>query len=138
MPGVIYRSSEPDGGFTPRDRLLFEPDMRHAAVWVVGDTLNVLWSRVGDAPESILYSRAALSAPDWDDWRATAPVEVMRPRLPWEGSELPPPSSLRGEIDVASHDLRDSYLLLDSDGSMYLYYVGGGEKAIGVATLTMN
>lgn len=60
MPGVIYRSDRPEGGFQPRDRLLFEPDMRHAGVWVEGSLLQVLWSRVGDAPESILYSRVGV------------------------------------------------------------------------------
>jgi len=68
----------------------------------------------------------------------TAPVEVLRPRMPWEGSELPPLSSLRGEIDMASHELRAPFLLRDRDGRMYLYYVGGGEKAIGVASLAMD
>ena len=29
----------------------------------------------------------------------------------------------------------DVYLFRDQDGSLYLYYVGGGEKAIGVARL---
>ena len=49
--------------FVPRDRILFEPDMRHCAVWVEGNTLHVLWSRVGDAPESILYSRVRYCPP---------------------------------------------------------------------------
>lgn len=135
MPGVIYRSDSLDQGFVPRDRILFEPDMRHCAVWVEGNTLHVLWSRVGDAPESILYSRVDMSSRNWDDWRATEGVEVMRPDRPWEGSELAVLPSLRGEIDLASHELRDPYVLRDSDGSLYLYYVGSGEQAIGVANL---
>ena len=59
----------------------------------------------------------------------------MRPERPWEGSELAVLPSLRGEIDLASHELRDPYVLRDSDGSLYLYYVGSGEQAIGVANL---
>ena len=135
MPGVLYRSSTLDGGFTPRDRLLFDPDMRHAAVWVEGSLLHVLWSRVGDAPEVLLYSRVDMSSADWNDWRATAGVEIMRPELAWEGSELPVLPSLRGELDLASHELRDPYVLRDGDGGLYLYYVGAGEQAIGVARL---
>ena len=38
-----------------------------------------------------------------------------------------------GSLAVASHDLRDIFLFRDSDGKMYLYYVGGGGKAVGVA-----
>jgi hypothetical protein len=40
MPGILYRSSEPDGGFTPRDKGLFDPDMRHVGVWVEGESLQ--------------------------------------------------------------------------------------------------
>jgi hypothetical protein len=80
MPGVLYRSASFDGPFQPRARLLFEPDMRHAAVWVEGNMLNVLWSRVGDVPEAILYSRVDMAPQDWNDWRATEGVDVLRPR----------------------------------------------------------
>lgn len=135
MPGIIYRSSEPDQGFAPRDRTLFEPDMRHAGIWVEGDTLHVLWSRVGDAPESLLYSRVDMSADDWNDWRATEGVVVLQPEREWEGGALPILPSLRGEIDLASHELRDPFILRDSNGHFYLYYVGAGEQAIGVALM---
>ena len=84
----------------------------------------------------ILYSRIDMSSENWDDWRATEGVEVLRPELPWEGSELPLLPSLRGEIDVATRELRDPYLLRDGDERGYLYFVGSGEKAIGVALLT--
>jgi hypothetical protein len=135
MPGVLYRAERADRGFVPRDRLLFEPDMRHAAVWVEGSILNVFWSRVGDVPEAILYSRVDMSYANWDDWCATEGVEVLRPELTWEGSELPLLPSLRGEVDVATRELRDPYLFRDRDGQSYLYFVGAGEKAIGVALM---
>jgi hypothetical protein len=135
MPGLLYRSDRPDGGFEARSTLLFEPDMRHAGLWVEGDVLHILWSRVGDAPEGILYSQVDLSLPDWDDWRATEGVEIMRPQETWEGAELPVYPSLRGEVAEASHELRDPYVFHDADGNAYLYYTGAGEQAIGVARL---
>ena len=138
MPGVIYRASEPDGDFKPRDQLLFDPSMRHAGVWFDGDILHVLWSRVGDAPEQLLYSRVDLSDPDWNNWRATQGAELLRPERDWEGSALPVMSSLRGELDLPGHELRDPYILHDLDGRLYLYYVGAGEQAIGVALLHMQ
>jgi hypothetical protein len=135
MLGILYRSAEAEGGFIPRDRSLFDPNMRHTSVWVEGEQLHVLWSRVGDAPESLLYSRVDMSNPDWDRWRASEGVVVMRPELPWEGSELPVQASLRGELNQASNELRDPFVLRDEDGSLYLYYVGSGEQAIGIARL---
>jgi hypothetical protein len=135
MPGVLYRGSDPAGPFEPRDRLLFQPDMRHAGLLVEGSTLYVFWSSVGYAPERILLSQVDLSPPDWNDWVATAPVDILRPELYWEGSQLPVMPSLRGEMDEAAQELRDPYVFRDKDGQLYLYYVAGGEKAIGVARL---
>ena len=41
--------------------------------------------------------------------------------------------SLRGELVQLANELRDPYLFRDLDGSKYLFYVGSGEQAIGVA-----
>jgi len=136
MPGVLYRGETLTGPFKARDKILFEPDMRHAGLLVQGSTLYVFWSRVGDTPERIMLSQVDLSSPNWDDWVATAPVDILQPELAWEGASIPVIASLRGEMDIAAHDLRDPYVFRDEDGTLYLYYVGGGEKAIGVARLS--
>jgi len=47
-------------------------------------------------------------------------------------------ASLRGELDVPARELRDPYVLQDRDGQLYLYYVGGGEQAIGVARMLID
>ena len=90
---------------------------------------------MGDAPESILVSTVDLSPPDWDDWQATEPQELLRAELPWEGSELQVESSLRGELGLPANELRDPYVFIDHDGQLYLLYVGSGEQAIGLARL---
>lgn len=136
MPGVLYRSSSLRGPYEPRGQILFEPDMRHAGLLLEGDTLYVFWSRVGDAPERVLLSQVDLSHRDWNRWEATAAVDVLQPEQAWEGALLPIHASLRGELDVAARELRDPYVFRDRDGSLYLYYVGGGEKAIGVARMS--
>ena len=138
MPGILYRSPNGIDNFEPRDKLLFEPDMRHAGLWLQGDTLYVFWSRVGDAPESILVSAVDLSASNWDEWRATEPQVVLRPELPWEGSELKVDTSLRGEMGLPSNEVRDPYVFTDDDGQVYLLYVGSGEQAIGLARLLQH
>jgi hypothetical protein len=134
-PGIIFRGDSIFGPYQPRGKSLFEPNIRHAAVMLEGDQLTVVWSRVGEAPEKILLSYIDLSSPDWDAWRATAGVELMRPRLPWEGADLPLLPSLRGELVSVANELRDPYLFVDRDGQRYLLYVGAGEQAIGIATL---
>jgi len=135
MPGVLFRGDSNTGPWQPRSKLLFQPDMRHAGLWLEGSTLYVFWSMVGYAPERLLLSTVDLSAGDWDDWVATAPVDVLLPELAWEGGELEAMPSLRGELDVPAKELRDPYVFRDEDKQLYLFYVGGGEKAIGVARL---
>jgi len=135
MPGVLYRSDSPTGPFEPRDRILFEPDMRHAGLLLEGSTLFVFWSAVGYAPERIMLSQVDLSDPDWNTWQATQAVDVMLPKATWEGATLPAMPSLRGELDEPANELRDPFVFRDEGGGLYLFYVGGGEQGIGVAKL---
>ena len=48
---------------------------------------------------------------------------------------MPLLSSMHGELPVEANDLRDPFVFTDDDGVTYLFYVGGGEKAIGAAIL---
>ena len=67
-------------------------------------------------------------------WRATRPVDLLLPELAWEGADLPLAPSLRGELDVRARELRDPYAWREGE-DLYLIYVGGGEKAIGLSRL---
>ncbi len=134
-PGILFRSDHLLGPYQPRDKSLFEPDIRHAGVMLEGDSLLVAWSRVGEAPEKILLSQIDLSSADWDRWRATEAVEMLRPELPWEGAGIEAAPSLRGELVMVANELRDPHLFKDQDGSRYLLYVGAGEQGIGIASL---
>ena len=64
---------------------LFCPEMRHAALRYAGDALDVFWSRVGDAPESILHSRIRLDG-EWTEWREEGSQVVLEPERAWEGA----------------------------------------------------
>ena len=77
MPGQFYRSKDPLGGFETGP-LLFNPDMRHAALLKRGNTLFVFWTEVGETPERIKLSRIDIAG-DWMSWQATPGVEVLRP-----------------------------------------------------------
>ena len=130
MPGQFYRSADGLTGFEAGP-LLFNPDMRHAAVLVRGDTLFVFWTQVGHAPERILLSTVELGG-DWRQWRASAPVEVLRPERPWEGADAPLEPSIRSVAYGAVNQLRDPAVYVEGD-DIYLLYAVAGESGIAIA-----
>lgn len=133
MPGMIFRSRDGLGGFERGPTVFDEPLQRHSAVRVRGQQLEVFWTRVGDTPERILYSPIDLSGP-WDQWRAGATQEIMRPETQWEGATLPLVLSYRSGIDIDAHQLRDP-ALFEEDGRTWLLYAVKGEAGIGIAEL---
>lgn len=135
MPGLFLRSKD---GFTdwetgPR---LFPTNQRHSALLLRGDTLHVFWTRVGDAPESILASTIDISG-DWMGWKASEAVVVMRPERPWEGADLPVERSYRSAVFHPVNQLRDP-CIYEEDGRVYLLYALKGEGGIGIAELTVR
>ena len=111
---------------------------RHSTVRLLddGQTLEVLFSIRGDAPEEILRTTIDLSSGDWAQWTADANLElILTAEEDWEGANLPIATSLNG-TETNVHQLRDPYLFEDTDGALYLFYTGQGEEAIGVASLT--
>ena len=132
MPGVIYRS---DDGLTDfcEGPTLFSERMRHSAVQIVDETLYVFYTNAGDCPERIFLSTIDLR-PDWTRWEATAPVTVLEPELPYEGSDLPLEPSQRGEVDVPVRQLRDPAVFME-DGRTFLVYAVAGERGLALAEL---
>ena len=130
MPGQLYRSVDGLVDFEVGPRL-FESTMRHSAVIVRGDTLYVFWTRVGDAPESILLSTIDLSA-DWNDWQESPEVEVLRPEFEWEGADAPVEPSVRSTAYGKVNQLRDPALYVEGD-EVYLLYAVAGESGIALA-----
>jgi hypothetical protein len=135
MPGQFHRSRDGLHDFEDGP-LLFNPDMRHAALLPRGDTLLVFWTRVGDAPESILLSRIALSG-DWMGWRDEAPVVVLRPERDWEGAGAPLVSSIRSTAYGRVNQLRDP-AIYEEDGRVFLLYAVAGESGIAIAEVCME
>jgi len=134
MPGQFYRSKNPLGGFE-EGPLLFNPNMRHAALLPRGDTLFVFWTQVGDAPETILVSTIDLSR-DWRTWSVTPAVEVLRPEREWEGADAPLSPSLRSTAYGHVNQLRDP-AVFEEGGRIYLLYAVAGESGIGIAEVTL-
>lgn len=132
MPGIFYRSKD---GFTNFEQgpILFDEHTRHTAVRLVGDTLQVFYSRAGDCPEHILLSQISLT-PDWSNWCASPPQSVLLPETEYEGSHLPRIPSQRGAIHEPACQLRDP-AVFEEDGRTYLLYSVAGEQGIAMAEL---
>jgi hypothetical protein len=126
----VYRSADGLSGFRPGPRL-FDDGSRHTAVRRRGDTLDVFYSRIGDAPERILHSTVDCSRP-WLEWEATDPVAVLKPEREWEGADEPVEPSRAGAVSERVCQLRDPGVYRE-DGSTYLLYSVAGERGIAVA-----
>ncbi len=112
--------------------------LRHSAVRVAGEVLEVFHSRVGDRPERVLLTTVDLTAGAFTRWDPTyPPAEILRPELEWEGAALPLKPSTGGSA-AGVRQLRDPYVFEDADGRLYLFYTGAGEEAIGVVRLVPN
>ena len=135
MPGHLYRSADGVENFEPGHQM-FDTNMRHSALWCHDDVLEVLWTQVGDAPESILWSRVDLTG-DWSTWQEGPAQVVLQPDGEWEGATAPVAPSRRGAVYDRVNQLRDPALFQDGD-AWYLFYAGGGESAIGVAQISWD
>lgn len=134
MPGLVSRSRDGLTAFETGPRL-FGPDQRHTALLKRGDALHIFWTRVGDAPERIYVSTVDLTG-DWMAWKASEPVEVLRPERPWEGAGLPLVPSYRTAVNRPVNQLRDP-AVFEEDGRTYLIYAVKGEAGLGIAELTI-
>ena len=135
MPGVFYRSEDGCTQFETGPTL-FNRNMRHAALLRRGDQLYVFWTQVGDEPECILLSTIDLQ-PDWMAWKASEPIEVLRPEYAWEGSDEALAPSIRGAIRVPVNQLRDP-AIFEEDGRVFLLYAVAGESGIAIAEVFLD
>jgi len=135
MPGVLYRSRDGLSAFENGPSGLFEAAMRHAALLVRGDRLFVFYTRVGDAPERILLSVVDLT-PNWEDWQASTPIDVLEPERDYEGGNLALRPSVRGLAPEPVRELRDP-AVFDDGKFLYLLYSVAGEKGIAIARMRL-
>ena len=135
MPGVFYRSKD---GLTEFEEgpTLFTENMRHCALQLEGNTLNVFYSNAFDCPEKVLLSTIDLT-PDWTQWKEAAPVTVLEPETEYEGVELALIPSARGAVMEKVRQLRDPGVFRDGDETFLLYSVAG-EQGIAVARLAAD
>lgn len=113
--------------------------IRHCAILPVGENrFHLFYSVKKDhPPERILMTKFDATDPDWRKWTLSAAEEILRPERAWEGVNEPVENSRKGG-GTGLHQLRDPYVFRDLDGTLYLYYSGSGEEAIGVAKLSSS
>jgi len=107
--------------------------MRHAGVHLRGDMLDIYYSNVGDNPERIKRTSVDLKS-DWSKWQGSAPVEILKSEMDYEGLNEPMILSKGGTAYVPVHQVRDPALLED-DGRLYLLYSVAGEFGLAGAEL---
>jgi len=139
MPGVFYLAYPPTDGTANYRRIevgvgnLFTDRMRHAAILVEGDSLQIFYSNSGDTPEHILMTTVALDR-DHTKWRVTHTKSILLPEEPYEGADLPLEPSRRGVVYERARQLRDPCIFVN-DGRRYLFYSYAGEQGIAGAEL---
>ncbi|MHA1670499.1 MAG: hypothetical protein ACTSV5_07945 [Promethearchaeota archaeon] len=134
MPGIFFRSLNGIDNFE-RGPILFPSKMRHFALRIDGNQLQIFWTRVGDSPERILLSFIDISE-DWLKWKPSSPIEVLRPEMDWEGSNINPNPSIRGPIYEWACQLRDP-AIFEENKKTYLLYSTAGERGIGIAEISI-
>ena len=135
MPGQMYRGDSPFGPFI-KGPMLFNPNMRHCAVFLRGNQLWVFWTQVGDAPEHIKLSKILLRG-DWMNWQESEGVEILRPQLAWEGANAPQEASMRSTAYGLVNQYRDPAIYVEDD-RIYMLYTYGGESGIALAEVTIE
>ena len=107
--------------------------MRHAAVRIENDRLQVFYTDVGDAPERILLATIDLTG-DWMSWSESAASLILAPDEAYEGADCPNAPSVRGLIPHRARQLRDPAIFSEG-GRTFLFYAIAGESGIAAAEL---
>ena len=138
--GQLLRSRDPLATFeigpNPFAGGPYADRVRHVATLRRGMTLYVFFTGIGDAPERVMLSTIDLAG-DWHGWKASAPVELLRPEASYECPDLPNMPSAAGEIEGRARQLRDPGIFEEA-GTTFLFYSICGEQGLAAAELTFR
>ena len=134
--GVMYLSKNgwsnfiklPVTAFDMQDPMSNAPgDVRHVALkFLSNNILSVYFSRIGDAPESILRAEIDLNQPI-SKWVAGKSELILNPSTEWEGVNLPISNSRSGPArKTGENALRDPAIFNHNNRTYLLYSVMGG------------
>jgi hypothetical protein len=138
--GQLSRSRDPlamfELGPNPFRDSPYANRVRHVGLLVRGTRLHVFFTAIGDAPERVLVSTIDLAS-DWTTWRATPPVEVVRPETGYECADLPVSPSEAGDVEGRVRQIRDPFVF-EERGQTFLFYSTCGEQGIAGATIAIR
>lgn len=129
--GILSRSRDGLTGFETGPSIL--PRVRHTAMWLEGDTLWLVYTIVGEAPEQIYLSTMHLAG-DWRNWKPSPGWKLLAPETEYEGADLPLKPSSFGGIGGPVRQLRDPAIFRE-DNRIYLLYSIAGEQGLAIAEL---
>ncbi|HEX5109591.1 MAG TPA: hypothetical protein VFV95_14155 [Vicinamibacterales bacterium] len=137
--GRLLRATDLTGSFEPGPNpfqaTAYARRVRHVALAVRGNRLIVFFTAIGDAPERMLMSTIDMAG-DWSEWRASTPVEIMRPETEYECAGLPVAPSEVGDVEVPVRQIRDPFLF-EEQGRTILFYSTCGEQGIAAAEIAI-
>jgi hypothetical protein len=138
--GQLLRSTDPIGVFEigphPFRDTTYANRVRHVAVTLRGNLLHVFFTAIGDDPERVMVSTIELRG-DWQSWRASEAVEVLRPQAAYECPHLPSAPSAAGDVKGPVNQIRDP-AIYEEAGRTFLFYSICGEQGIAGAELTID
>lgn len=142
--GNLWQSKSLFKTFKPRHNLfdknlsketLHNSDMsvRHVSVIKKGGHLICFFTRIGDSPERIYFSKCNINN-NVQKWKFKKFYEILRPTLKFEGSKIKLKKSKPGDSKVDENAVRDPYILKLKKKS-YLFYSVKGERGIALASI---
>ena len=129
--GLLLRSPDGTTAFEAGPPII--PRMRHAAVLKRGEEAWLVFSRIGDTPESLMTARLELDG-DWRSWKATTGGVILAPERSYEGADEQVEPSRPGRANGRRCELRDPAIYVE-DSRTFLLYSVAGEQGIAVAEL---
>ena len=85
--GLLLRAKDALDAFelgeSPFRATPYEGRVRHVALLPQGNRLDIFFSAIGDAPESIYHTTVDIGG-DWREWRVGLITEVLTPQAPYE------------------------------------------------------
>src|SRR5262245_26987776 len=138
--GQLARSKDPLTSFeigpNPFRDSSYADQVRHVGLFVRDRQLHVFFTAIGDAPERVLMSTIDLTS-DWTTWRATSPVEVLRPETHYECADMALAPSEPGDVQGRVRQIRDPFVF-EEQGHVFLFYSTCGEQGIAAATIAIR
>ncbi len=138
--GQVARSRDPlasfEIGLNPFRGGPYANRVRHVGLILRGSRLHVFFTAIGDAPERVLVSTIDLTS-DWTTWRATPPVEVLRPETRYECADMVETPSAAGDVEGRVRQIRDPFVF-EEQGQAFLFYSTCGEQGIAAATISIR